>query len=69
LRGLDLNQRPLGYESSSEPDFNELRGQERACKYFAVHFRHGNAPLSHPDNLVPSVEPSWSFKLIAYGQS
>jgi hypothetical protein len=27
LRGLDLNQRPLGYESSLQRSFNELCGQ------------------------------------------
>ena len=26
LRGLDLNQRPLGYEFGHKQEFNELRG-------------------------------------------
>jgi hypothetical protein len=33
LRGLDLNQRPLGYEFNQRRYFNELHGTDSAVKY------------------------------------
>jgi hypothetical protein len=40
----------LGYESSSERDFSELRGQERASRKKRVLQRLIFAPLTHPED-------------------